>query len=81
MDPIIKNYNLIFHTHSAANKFIIKKFSLNSIFSQKIKIFSTKNFFTKMFFFHKITSIIQKNKTLKKKKKPGWTPVNKYVFC
>ena len=41
MDPIIKNYNLIFHTRSVANEFT-RKLSKN---------FAKLDFFTENFFF------------------------------
>ena len=42
-------------------------------FTEKKTIHKNKNFFTKIFFFHKIINKIHKNRTLKKK--TGWIPV------
>ena len=70
MDLKIKNYNAIFHTHSATNDFTrkwLKKFITSHYFIEK-KIHKNKIFDI----FLQNLSKIRENRTLKRK--PGWAP-------
>ena len=77
-DPKIKNYNLLFHTHSATNELtrkLLKNFT-KLHFSQKINFFTKiKHFFSKIKQFSSKLQVKFTKIGSWGKKKSGWNPV------